>query len=161
MKTNTGCLRRAPVTNIIFLKLFRITFYLFLWLVEIYEQKDMLFLIGVTPLAMKTTRRRRQPGAEAEWHSHKKGHRWRQQQNSDDDKTPTTPTLTKMLVYQQGQWLWDAESDNGNNWYKINIIFSLTVSKNNNKEWSVAITYQIFFVLNYQRKCCVKKKERK
>ena len=53
----------------------------------------MLVSIGVTLPLTTTTTRFRQQGVEADGRSHKKIHRCRQQQNSDNDKTPTMTTL--------------------------------------------------------------------
>ena len=60
---------------------------------------------------------------------------WWYSNNDNDNKTPMErmAVLDKILA-----------------WF-----FSLSVSKNKSKEWGVAITYQNFFVLNYQKKCCV------
>ena len=116
----------------------------------------MLFSVGVTPLMTKTTRRCQQQGAEADGRSHNEGHCCRQQ------KTVTT------IRRQQRRLWWQFWYINNKNNYgtptvtiaiiekRLTLFFSLTVSKNNNKEWSVALSYQIFFVLDYQKKCCVR-----
>ena len=93
---HTVFLSREPVAKRISLKLFQIVFCLFLWIVEIYEQKDMLASIGVTQPPTTTTRSRQRRGAESYRHSHKKGHKYRQQKNSNYNKTPSPPTLTTM-----------------------------------------------------------------
>ena len=75
----------------------------------------MLVLIGVTPLTTTTTRRLRRQGAGSNVRSHKKGHRFQKQFNSDNGETVTTTTLATILVYHKQQQLWDADGDNGNN----------------------------------------------
>ena len=116
MQAHTGCLSRAPIAKILFFKLFRMILCFFLWIGEIYEQKDRLVLIGVAPLTKTTKKRRRQQGAVAYRRRHKKGHHFWQQQNSDDNETPTTTTTTKMLLYQKQQRLQDDNGENVSNW---------------------------------------------
>ena len=54
----------------------------------------MLVSIGVTLPPIIKTRRCRQQGAEADGSSHNKRHRFQQQQNIGNDKTPTMTTFT-------------------------------------------------------------------
>ena len=75
----------------------------------------MLFSIGFTPPTATKTKRRQQRGPGSDRRSHKRGYRCQQQGNSDNNKTPKTMTLTKILVYQQLLQLRDADDDNGNN----------------------------------------------
>ena len=123
MQTYTHCLSRSPVAKIIFLKLFRILFCFFLWLVEIYEQKDMLVLIRETPPTTTAKILRRRQGTVSNILRHKRGHRCRQQRKIHKGETLTALTLKTMLLYQQQKRLRDADGDNGNIWQNINMIF--------------------------------------
>ena len=94
-----------------------------------------------TPLPTTTKQWGRQDAAEDEFNKDAPKLRLRKRRwyaNNDNNKETQT---SKMAVVDK----------------ILTKIFSLTVSKNKNEEWSVAIPYQVFFVLNYQRKCCVQK----